>query len=117
MYNSETRVMNNSVGESWAGVGLVLLMGSCLFFFSCTAPPEGSSSDGERWYAMQHCDSCHGKGGLGGEAPRIRKTQLSYRELLTKVRKAKSAIMPSFPMERLSDKEVADIFAYLQEER
>ncbi len=109
--------MNNSVGEFWTGVGLLFLMGSCLFFFSCTASPEGNSSDGKRWYAMQHCDSCHGKGGLGGKAPRILKTELSYRDLLNKVRKPKSAIMPSFPTERLSDKEVADIFSYLQEER
>jgi mono/diheme cytochrome c family protein len=107
--------VNNSVGESLTEGVLVFLMGSCLFLLSCTAPPEGNSSDGKRWFAMQHCDSCHGKDGLGGKAPRIRKTELSYRELLSKVRKPKSATMPSFPTERLSDKEVADIFSYLQE--
>jgi mono/diheme cytochrome c family protein len=109
--------MNNSAGDSLAESLLVFLTGSCLLLFSCTAPPEGNSSDGQRWFTMQHCDSCHGKGGLGGKAPRIQKTELSYRELLSKVRKPKSAIMPSFPAERLSDKDVADIFSYLQGER
>ena len=109
--------MSSSVGESLAEGLLVFLMGSCLFLFSCTAAPEGNSSDGKRWFAMQHCDSCHGEDGQGGKAPRIQQTELSYRELLSKVRKPKSAIMPSFPAERLSDKEVADIFSYLQEEK
>lgn len=107
--------MTNSVGEALAKGLLLFLAWGCLFLVSCTASPEGNSSDGKRWFGMQHCDGCHGKDGIGGQAPRIQKTGLSYRELLAKVRKPKSVIMPSYPADRLSDKEVADIFSYLQE--
>ncbi len=106
--------MKNSSKESLAkGLGY-LLVGSCLLLVSCSSVPEGNSSNGERWFGMQHCDGCHGDGGLGGKAPKIQKTELSYHEVLRKVRKPKSAIMPSYSAERLSDQSVADIFSYLQ---
>ncbi len=85
-----------------------------LFLISCDSSPVGNDSDGERWFAMQHCDGCHGEGGSGGKAPRIQQTEFSYRALLGKVRKPKSAIMPSFSKELLPDQNVADIFSYLK---
>ncbi len=92
---------------------LSFLAGCCLLLFSCTATPEGNSSDGKRWFAMQHCDGCHGKSGAGGQAPVLKGVGLNYRGLKTKLRNPKSAIMPSYSTERLSDKEVADILAFL----
>ncbi len=61
-------------------------MALLLFLISCGSSPEGNYSDGKRWFSMQHCAGCHGEGGSGGRAPKIQQTELSYRELLSKVR-------------------------------
>ncbi|MBU0961235.1 MAG: cytochrome c [Proteobacteria bacterium] len=107
--------MTDTVVKSIPKAFLLFLAGSCLFALSCTAPPEGNGSDGARWFAMQHCNGCHGKDGAGGRAPEIRGVGLSYGELQAKVRNSGSAIMPSYSSERLSDKEIADIFVFLEE--
>ena len=95
--------------------GLLLFAGSCLSILSCSALPEGDGADGARWYAMQHCNGCHGRDGTGGRAPALRGVGLSYGTLRAKVRNSGSVIMPSYSRERLSDEELADIFAYLNE--
>jgi len=109
--------LKNRAGGVYVNALRIALVGSFLLLVSCGPAPEGNSSDGKRWFGMQHCDGCHGEGGQGGKAPKIQQLGLSYRELLNKVRKPESAIMPSYPMERLSDQDVADIFSYLQEEK
>lgn len=103
---------------------LTTIVAGCLFmYFRNTSHGENSQAldgklwDGERWFGMQHCDGCHGKDGLGGEqAPEIPHLELSYQELLSKIRKSKSLTMPSYPNRYLSDQEVADICSYLQDE-
>lgn len=104
---------------------LATIVAGCLFlYFRNTShtgnhpSPDGKLWDGERWFGMQHCDGCHGKDGLGGErAPEIPHLEMSYQELLSKIRKSKSLIMPSYPNRYLSDQEVADICSYLQNEK
>ena len=109
--------MKNRVRGVWVNSLRIVCVGSFLFFSSCSPAPEGNSSDGKRWFGMEHCEGCHGERGQGGKAPKIRQIGLSYRELLSKVRKSESAIMPSYPKERLPDQNVADIFSYLQEDK
>lgn len=110
-------IMKNMVRKVLVKSVPTFLLGSCVFLVACSAPPDGDSSNGKRWFAMHHCDGCHGEGGLGGKAPRLRQVKLSYHELLSKVRQSKSAIMPSYSRERLPEQNVADILAYLQEEK
>lgn len=107
--------MKNAVVTVIPGILLLFVVGSCLLLLSCSASPEGNGADGARWFAMQHCDGCHGSNGAGGRAPVIRGAGLSYGELKAKVRNSGSAIMPSYAAERLSDKEIADIWAFLEE--
>lgn len=107
--------MLDAVIKATPRVFLLVLAGSCLLILSCTAPPEGNGTDGARWFAMQHCDGCHGSNGAGGRAPELRGVGLRYGALHAKVRNSGSAIMPSYPAERLSDKEIADILAFLEE--
>lgn len=109
--------MKDSVESVLVRGSLLFFTGSLLILFSCTGSPEGNSSDGKLWFAMQNCDACHGNNGSGGQAPVIHKTELSYRQLLAKVRNPKSVIMPTFSEEVLSNKKVADIFFYLQDEK
>lgn len=109
------RVMMNVVVKGLLRGLLLFLAGICLVTISCSGNPEGNGSDGARWFAMQHCDGCHGGDGAGGRAPVLRGVGLSYGELRAKVRKSGSAIMPSYSTEQLSDKEIADILAFLDE--
>lgn len=106
-------IMKNSIREPLIKIVLVVLMASCSFLLSCKASPVGNSPDGKRWFSMQHCDACHGQNGLGGRAPEIQQSDLSYAELLDKLRKSESLIMPSYAHVHLSDQEVADISSYL----
>ena len=98
-------------------MGQITIMVFVLSLISCGSTPEGNYSDGERWFSMQHCAGCHGEDGSGGKAPKVKQTELSYRDFLSKVRNSKSAIMPSYLKKQLPDQNVADIFAYLQEEK
>ena len=109
--------MKSSIENNLSRVGQLTIMVLVLSLISCGSTPEGNYSDGKRWFSMQHCATCHGDDGSGGKAPQIKQTELSFRDFLSKVRKAKSAIMPSFSKKQLPDQNVADIFSYLQEEK
>ncbi|MBU0946931.1 MAG: cytochrome c [Proteobacteria bacterium] len=90
-------------------------LGVVCFSVLVVPPPEGNGSDGARWFAMQHCDGCHGKDGTGGRGPVLRGLGLRYWKLQAKVRNSRSPVMPSYPQERLSDQDVADILVFLEE--
>lgn len=104
--------MKNSVAKK-ALTGLLFWGAASFVTTSCTVAPEGNSANGERWFSMQHCGSCHGRNGTGGRAPEIQGVGLSYRVFKAKVRDPQSASMPAYSTDRLSEKELADIFAFL----
>lgn len=110
--------MKSGIEKDLSRVGQITIMVLVLSLSSCGSTPEGNSSDGKTWFSMQHCTGCHGDDGSGDKAaPKVKPTELSYRAVLSKVRKSKSASMPSFSKEQLPDQKVADIFSYLQEEK
>lgn len=85
-----------------------------LLLAGCTAP-DGNPADGERWYGMHHCFSCHGPNGDDGKGPKIRGTGISYRVFQAAVRNANSPIMPKFPESKVPKQDVADMYAWLNE--
>jgi mono/diheme cytochrome c family protein len=87
--------------------GLLLLTAAC-------STPSGNAEEGQRWYAMNNCSACHGNQGNDGKAPEIYPLDMSYRHFLSIVRDAGSPIMPPFPRQKLSDQDVADIYAWLK---
>ena len=95
---------------------LLLSVSVVLLFLcsACSSMPEGNPDDGERWFRMNRCNGCHGEKGTGGRGPVIAGLKLSYRQFRHKLREPKSAIMPTFEQARLSDKDAADIFLWLQ---
>ena len=101
-------------GKSLIQGTLLLACGGYLFLCSCSAPPQGNIDEGKRWFGLHHCDGCHGSDGTGGKAPVIRGYAFTYNKLLNKLRKPDSNIMPSYPEDSLSNKQVADILSYLQ---
>jgi mono/diheme cytochrome c family protein len=81
-----------------------------------TAPP-GDAVNGKRIYLADGCFECHGHVGQGGAflgpAPGVAATQLPYDTFRQQLREP-SNNMPAYAEVVLPDKEVADIYAYLQ---
>lgn len=85
-------------------------------FAACNRMPESNGADGERWFKLNRCVGCHGEKGSGGRGPVIAQTSLSYNRFLRKLRNPKSAIMPTFAAQQVSDQDAADIYTWLQQQ-
>jgi mono/diheme cytochrome c family protein len=76
--------------------------------------PAGSSSAGAALYAAQGCSECHGGAAQGGAAgPRLAPPVLPYADFLAQLRQPRDQ-MPPYAGKVLSDRQVADIHAYLR---
>jgi mono/diheme cytochrome c family protein len=80
-------------------------------------PPAGDVAAGQRVFLADGCYQCHGTVGEGGRfngpAPRIARTELPFEGFLGLLR-APPNDMPPFVAAVLSDKQAADIYAYLR---
>ena len=77
--------------------------------------PQGSAERGRKIYQDKWCHSCHGTVGQGGErgaGPRIAPSPFPYEAFVMQTRRPR-ANMPRYPVEVLSDQEMADIYAYV----
>jgi len=79
--------------------------------------PKGDPANGQRVYIADGCFTCHGRVGQGGNyygaTPVLAKTQLPFEGFKMQMRNP-VRVMPAFSEAVLSDKEVADIYAFLQ---
>jgi mono/diheme cytochrome c family protein len=78
-----------------------------------TAP--GSIERGRKLYLDNWCHTCHGTVGQGGEraaGPRIAPNPFPYEGFVQQTRRPR-ANMPRYPVEFLSDQDLADIYAYV----
>jgi ubiquinol-cytochrome c reductase cytochrome c subunit len=77
--------------------------------------PQGSVERGKRVYMEKLCYSCHGTVGQGGErgaGPKIAPNPFPYEAFAQQTRRPRG-VMPRYPVEFLSDQEMADIYAYV----
>jgi mono/diheme cytochrome c family protein len=76
--------------------------------------PAGSADNGKRLFNRNNCYYCHGTVGQGGrDGARIGATVLSSDAFMRYVRRPAGA-MPAYTDKILSDKDLADILAYLK---
>jgi mono/diheme cytochrome c family protein len=79
--------------------------------------PAGDPVTGKRLYLADGCFECHGRAGQGGRfnypAPALAQIELPADSFIAFLREAPND-MPSFSTEVLSDKEAADIHAFLR---
>ncbi len=82
--------------------------------------PEANPQNGKLIFDSQGCNKCHGSEGEGvsapeqsGGVPRIASTSLPLTTFVQLVRKPRGQ-MPPFGNQKLSDKDLADIYAFLQ---
>lgn len=78
---------------------------------------SGDAANGKRVYLADGCFMCHGRVGQGGAmnypAPAIAKLEMPVESFVSFLRDAPND-MPAYSTEVLSDKEAADIHAFLQ---
>jgi mono/diheme cytochrome c family protein len=79
--------------------------------------PKGDAANGQRIYLADGCFTCHGRSGQGGNyygtTPTLAKTQLPFEGFKQQLRDP-VRVMPPYTEAVLSEKEAADIFAFLQ---
>ena len=78
---------------------------------------SGDAANGKRVYLADGCFTCHGRVGQGGAmnypAPAIAKLEMPVESFVSFLRDAPND-MPAYSKDVLSDKEAADIHAFLQ---
>ncbi|HET7668902.1 MAG TPA: cytochrome c [Burkholderiales bacterium] len=82
---------------------------------SAWAQPKGDVERGKKAYQDKWCHSCHGTVGQGGDrgaGPKIAPNPFPYEAFAHQTRRPRSS-MPRYPVEVLSDQELADIYAYV----
>jgi mono/diheme cytochrome c family protein len=79
--------------------------------------PAGDAANGKRIYLADGCFTCHGRSGQGGAyngpAPILAHTALPFDGFAGQVRNPVND-MPAFSDAVLSDKDVADIYAFVE---
>jgi len=79
--------------------------------------PHGDAANGKRIYLAVGCFTCHGRSGQGGAlngpAPIVASTALPFDGFKGQIRDP-SNDMPAYSDAVLSDKDVADIYAYVK---
>ena len=77
------------------------------------APPAGNAENGKKIFASDGCYECHNYAANGGGAgPRLAPRPISFKEFTRYTRKP-TGDMPPYTAKVVSDKEVADIYAFL----
>ena len=77
--------------------------------------PKGDVERGKKAYQDKWCHSCHGTVGQGGDrgaGPKIAPNPFPWEAFAHQTRRPRSS-MPRYPVEVLSEQELADIFAYV----
>jgi mono/diheme cytochrome c family protein len=94
----------------------VFAAGACVIAQAQDAP-QGDAVNGKRIYLAVGCFTCHGRSGQGGAyngpAPILASTALPFDGFKGQIRDP-SNDMPAYSDAVLSDKDVADVFAYVK---
>ena len=99
-----------------ASIAATLTMGGLATARADDTPPPGDPINGKRLYMADGCFECHGRAGQGGRfnypTPALADIALPVESFISFLREAPND-MPSFSADVLSDKDAADIHAYL----
>ena len=103
---------SSKLSFKWMVFVLLIFVG--IVIVSGCSTPMGNSDDGKRWYSMHNCFACHGPNGDDGKGPVVNNLEMSYWRFERIIRDAGSPIMPKYPKEKISDQDVADLYAFLK---
>lgn len=77
--------------------------------------PTGNPENGQRWYSMNNCSSCHGDNGKNGLAPDVAGLELGFGSFLKNIRKPDSVSKPTYPEAKVSEQDALDMYVWLKE--
>jgi ubiquinol-cytochrome c reductase cytochrome c subunit len=114
------------IRHSWRD-GVVVLIFAFLVGGACTSitnarqeskspdSPSGNAENGKQLFVKDGCYQCHGREGQGStmSGPRIAPDPIPFDALLAYARKPRGE-MPPYTAKVISDKDLADIYAYLE---
>ena len=100
---------------------MIRLLTIALFLLSCAPSswaqdePAGNATRGKAAYLKMGCYACHGTTGAGGgtAGPQLAPAPAAFAGLLWQLRKPAQR-MPPYSAKLLSDRQAADIYAYLK---
>lgn len=99
------------------GMALIAVLAGSIMAARADDAPSGDPVNGKRIYLADGCFECHGRAGQGGmlsyQTPALAQTALPVESFIAFLREAPND-MPSFSAEVLSDKDAADIHAFLR---
>jgi mono/diheme cytochrome c family protein len=108
--NSFTRIAITTLAAAALGLGASAVA-------SAQDAPQGDAANGKRIFLADGCFTCHGRSGQGGAyngpAPILAHTQLPFDGFKGQIRNPADD-MPAFSDAVLSDKDIADIYAFVQ---
>lgn len=98
-------------------VVLSLCLGAMAGAARAQGAPPGNAAEGKRIYLVTGCFFCHGRSGQGGNlngpAPILAKTEMPWEGFINQLRHPINE-MPAYAERVMPDKQVADIYAFLQ---
>ena len=93
----------------------ILIAAAAALALFAQAPPSGNAANGKKLFESDGCYQCHGREGQGGPGtgPRLAPNPISFGALQKYVRQP-TGQMPPYTQKVVSDKDLADIYAFLQ---
>jgi len=76
------------------------------------AAPAGNAENGKKLFMERGCFQCHNTLAQGGDGPRLAPRPISFPAFMKELRQPRDQ-MPPYTIKVMSDKEIADIYAYL----
>ena len=94
---------------------LILILAAALAFAQnkSGAAPAGDAPNGKKLFSSYGCYQCHDYDGHGGAGARLAPNPIAFTNFSRYVRQP-SGEMPPYTAKVVSDKDLADIYAYLQ---
>jgi mono/diheme cytochrome c family protein len=93
------------------------MAGASLMVVQAQDVPHGDAANGKRLYLADGCFTCHGRSGQGGAyntpAPILAHTAMPFDGFKGQIRNPVND-MPAFPTAILSDKDIADVYAFVE---
>jgi mono/diheme cytochrome c family protein len=111
------RVLKRLLGLLAAASTVTVCIGGCELPARAQDAPAGDAANGQRIYLADGCFTCHGRVGQGGNyygtTSTLAKTELPFEGFKQQLRDP-VRVMPPYSQTVVSDKEAADIYAFLQ---
>ena len=108
------RITLGQLRATIVGIALAAMPASPAVAQTNAPAPTGSAANGKVLYMKIGCYQCHSEQGQGGtQGPRLGPRPIAFQAFLRYVRTPRGE-MPPYKAKVMSDKDVADVYAFLQ---